>query len=132
MIHKVYILKWIVLIAGIIFLILSIYSLIKGTKRDKLISIALLSLSIAGYFFAEIRIKNHNSKASIYFGVHQLKNYNNSTDYKIEIFPENKYLIFNYQDTIADGTWQLSVSNDNSTILLIDGRMFGVGELDIK
>ncbi len=132
MIHKLNTLQWIILLLGLVFLIFSIYTLIRGAKRDKIISLTFLFLSVVGYILAEIRINNHNAKAFNYFGVHKLKGYNNSKDNKIEILPNNKYLIFNNKDTIVKGIWELSVSKDNSTILLLDGRIFGIGELEIN
>ena len=132
MIHKVYILFWVTLIVGVIFLVISIYTLFRGIKRDKIIAISIFLLCVLGYIFTELRIDSHNAKARIYFGTHELLNYNNSSGYTLEVLPNREYLIFDDEDTITHGTWELSVSDNNSTMLLLDGEVFGVGELDIK
>jgi hypothetical protein len=106
----------------VIFLIISVYTLFRGIKRDKIIAFSIFLLCVLGYIFAQLRIDFHNAKAETYFGTHELLNYNNSSE----------YLIFDNEDTVNLGTWELSVSDDNSTMLLIDGKIFGVGELDLK
>lgn len=132
MIHKIYILQWMTLIAGIISILMCFYSIFRGNKRDKIISFLLFFFSSVGYLITELRISNHNAKASIYLGVHELRNYHNSSHFKLEILPENKYLIYNEKDTVNKGKWDLSVSNDNSTLLLLDGEIFGIGELEVN
>lgn len=132
MIHKTYIQQWIVLIVGIIFLFIFLYTLFRGIKRDKIIAFSVFSICLILYVFGEIKINNHNAKAEIYFGTHELASYNNSENYFIEILPNNKYRIFNQYDTIVNGEWQLSVSKDNSSLLLHDGRIFGVAEYKVK
>lgn len=120
------------LIVGIIFLIISVYTLFRGIKRDKIIAISIFSICLILFVLGEVKIRSHNSKAKIYFGKHQLVNYNNSENYSIEILPNNKYRVFDDHDTIVNGEWELSVSKDNSTMLLLDGKVFGIGEYDIK
>lgn len=132
MIHKIYTEQWIVLIIGAVFLSISVYTLFRKIKRDKIIAISIFSFYFILYIVGEIRIRTHNSKAKKYFGTHQLLDYNNSGNYRIEILPKNTYRIYNDQGTTATGEWQLSVSNDNSTMLLLDGRIFGIGEYKIK
>lgn len=80
----------------------------------------------------EIRIRSHNAKASSYFGKHDLLDYNNLEDCTLEILPNNKYRVYNHHDTIANGKWELSVLDDNSTMLLLNGRVFGIGEYETK
>ncbi|XOV67632.1 MAG: hypothetical protein ACFHU9_00400 [Fluviicola sp.] len=132
MIHKLYTQQWIVLIVGVIFLIISVYALLRGTKRDKIIALSIFSACLIFYITGEITIRNHNAKAEKYFGTYQLVNYNNSENYRIEILPNNAYRIFNDQDTIVIGEWQLSVAEDNSTLLLLDGEIFGIGAFDVE
>jgi len=52
--------------------------LIKGVKRDKIISIILFLIFGMGYLITEIKINTHNAKAQKYYGVHDLNDYNNS------------------------------------------------------
>ena len=132
MLHKLYTVQWILLIVGIIFLAISIYTLFRGIKKDKIVAISVFLFCLIFYVLGEIRIKTGNEKAEIYFGVHQLNNYNNSSEYKLEVLPDKKYRIYDNSDTVAYGNWELSVSEDNSTMLLLDGRIFGIGELDVK
>ena len=132
MIDNIIVQQWIVLIIGVLFLIISIYTLFRGIKRDKIIAIGIFSFCLIFYVAAEVRIRSHNSKAKKYFGIHQLVKYNNSENYKLEILENNTYLIFNGQDTIVQGEWQLSVASDNSTMLMLDGRIFGLGAFEIK
>jgi len=132
MIHKLITQQWIVLIIGVVFLLISVYTLFRGIKRDKIIAISIFSICLVFYIVGEVRIRTHNSKAKKYFGVYKLVNYNNSENYRIEILPNNAYMIFKDQDTIVNGKWELSVSKNNSTMLLLDGRIFGIGELEIK
>lgn len=83
--------QWILLVVGCIFLIISVYSLFRDFRRDKVIAICVFLFCLLGYFLAELRINSHNSKAEIYPGTHQLSYYNNSEDYKIEIL-QHQYL----------------------------------------
>lgn len=80
----------------------------------------------------ELKINSHNKKAEIYFGTHDLVLYDNSENFKIEILSDNRYKIFNNQGITINGEWELAVKEDNSTMLLIDGKIFGVGELDVR
>lgn len=132
MIDKLYIQQWIALIVGIIFLIISIYTLFKGVKRDKVIAIGVFLICTIMYFTAEIRIRNHNAKAAVYFGIHQLVDYNNSADCQIEIFPDNTYLVFDHKDKLLHGEWKLIIADDQPNRLMLDGSIFGVGEFAIE
>lgn len=132
MIDKLYNQQWIALIVGIIFLIVSIYTLFRGIKRDKVIAIGVFLICTIMYLTAEMRIRNHTAKAAVYFGIHQLVDYNNSADCQLEIFPDNTYLVFDHKDTLLHGKWKLMVSSNNKTRLLLDGSYFGVGEFAIE
>jgi len=132
LIDRIYTQQWIALIVGTFFLFISIYAIFRGKRRDKIISISIFSICLIVYVLDEFKIQSHNSKADKYLGVHELVRYNNSNDYKIEIFPDNKYQVFNSKDTLPMGTWEVHVSNDNSTLLILSGGVFGVSEYKIK
>jgi hypothetical protein len=104
----------------------------RGIKRDKLIAVSIFSICLILYISGEIRIRAHNSKAKVYFGTHQLVNYNNSPEYSVEILPNNEYKLFKHSSLKTTGEWELSISSDNSTRLLLDGQVFGLGEYEIK
>ena len=131
MINKIYILNWSALICGVFFLIIGIYTLFRNVKRDKIIAFSLFFLFSLLYIFTQLRISSFNTQAEIYFGTYQLKDYNNSTDFKIEIVPNAKYQIFNDDGIVKTGTWELSIT-DTSITLLIEGRIFGINELEVK
>lgn len=120
------------LIVGCLFLIVSVYVLFRSVKRDKIIAISIFLCCSIVYILTELKINSHNAKAEIYFGVYDLVLYDNSTDCKIEILSENRYKIFNDRGVILNGEWELMVKDDNSTMLLMDGKIFGVGDLDIR
>lgn len=113
-------------------MLISIYSVIKGTKRDKRISIGVFLVCLLCFTITEWKINTHNEKAKMYLGTHQLLKYRNSTHYYLNIAPNNKYYVFDQVDTIATGTWELSISSNNSTLLLLDGRILGTGEFALK
>ena len=81
--------------------------------------------------FAQLKINSFNEKAKKYYGIHRLKNYNSSADFKMEILPNNSYLIYDDQDTVQRGSWKL-VESYESTILFIDGTIFGTKDLKIR
>ena len=132
MINHLHTSQWILLIVGIIFLIISVFTLFRSNKRDKIISISVFSICLICYVYTAIYIRNHYSKAHIYYGIHELSNYNGSAEYKLEIFPDQTYQVFNDHGTVSKGSWDLSVSNDKSTRLILDRGIFGVGDFDIK
>lgn len=132
MIHKIYTQQWIVLIVGLAFLIISIYTLFRGIKRDKIIAISVFLFCLLFYILDEVKIRSHNAKAQKYLGVHKLVKYNNSQDYSIQILPNKKYRVFSDTDTLADGSWELHVSDDTSTFLMLSGGIFGMDEYRIE
>lgn len=131
MIQKLYILQWIALIFGIVFLLVSIYTLTRKIKRDRIIAISVFFICLLVYFFTALRINSVNSKAEVYIGTHELKSYNNSSEFRVEILPDKKYRIFDDKDTIKNGKWKL-INSKKTVIIALDGQMFGVGELAIK
>jgi capsule polysaccharide export protein KpsC/LpsZ len=64
--------------------------------------------------------------------VHELVKYNNSQDYSIEILPNKEYRVFDDTDTLADGSWELHVSDDTSTVLMLNGDILGVDEYRVE
>ena len=130
--HKIYTLYWLSLIIGVAFLLIGIYSLFRGIKRDKVIAIGLFTVCLFIFILANSLIRNHNLKAEKYFGIHELVFFNKSKDYKIEIYPNNKYQIFSDTDTLIIGNWEFIDAKDKTELLLIDGEIFGVNEYTIK
>lgn len=132
MIHKIYTLQLISLFIGILFLIISIYTLFRHIKRDKIIAISVFTICLLVFLISESLIMSYNKQAVKYIGIYELKNYNNSKDFKIEILPQNEYIIFNNTDTVKKGKWMFRKSKDNLEVLMIDNNIFGLNELEIK
>lgn len=131
MIHKVYILQGVSLIAIVVFILITLYVLYKGNKRDKNISIGLLTLSIVLYVVSTVKINLYIAKAEKFYGNYELSHYNNSSDYSIEILPDRLYKLYNKNELINTGNWDLSIDNDELPLLLINGEIFGVDDLEI-
>lgn len=132
MIHKVYIIKWIALVLGIIFLIITLYSLFKRNKRDRIISICIFCLCVVAYTSAVLQIEFHNEKAKIFYGKHKLINYNNSSNYSIEILPNRVYKLYKNETVSNVGEWDVVVEHNKPKMLLIGGKIFGTGEYELE
>jgi hypothetical protein len=132
LIHKLYTLQWIALIIGLVFLLIAIYALFKGTRRDKFISIGILSICLVVYIVGELRINHHNKTASIYYGKHELMNYLDSENYSLEVLPNGIYNIYEHDKFVRTGEWELSIDDKKSPMLILNGNIFGIGEYQLK
>lgn len=130
---NIYTLQWIILIVGVFFLILSIYTLTQSNKRDKIISIGIFLFCVAYYGINYLSISYRNKEAEIYFGTYELESYLESDDYKIEILPDREYRIFNETKTVINGEWSITHPEDTlPPILFLEDGVFGVGKYAIK
>jgi len=129
--HKIYLLNWLLLIIGLLFLVIGIWTLFRNVKRDKLIAFSVCGVFFMFYLFTELRINYFQKKIENYFGIHQLKEYNGENNYNLEVLPNNNYIIYNEFDTVRKGTWEAILGREK-VLLMLDGSLFGVGALGIK
>ncbi len=132
MIHKIYIFQYVAAITGLVFALILLYTIFKGSNRDKLISVGIFSICVIAYIWCTLRINNHNAKAELFYGLHELSSYNNSGYYSIEILPNRIYKLYKNKELINSGECDLSIKGNESPMLLIDGKIFGVGEYKLK
>ena len=132
MLHKVYFLQKPLIVISCICLIIVIYYFFKKNKKGIISSLYTLGLLAVLTSATFIKIKSHNSKAEKFFGTYNLENYNQCIDCKILIKKDNQYLVFNQSDTLRRGRWELSISENDPDMIILDGKIFGIGNLKIK
>jgi len=116
---------------AIVFFLISFYTLFRGIKRDKIISISTLTICLIVFLSTVFMTNFQAKKAKKYFGIYELVNYQNSNEFMIEICPNKEYYIYNKQDTVTKGIWDYQGTTNNLELLLIDGQIFGLNDLEI-
>lgn len=127
---QLYTIKSILLIVGSILLLLSLYTLFRSIKRDKVIALNLLFSCILVSLVIDFKLEEYESVAANFYGTYKLKSYHNSANCKLAIFEDRNYFVFTESDTLERGTWDISLSNE-LPLLLLEDEIFGLGEFEL-